>query len=72
MSDTKRVNTMLKNKELFFLLKALLPAILSVLLVIGTAIYFQHQTNVERQKCVDSGGVIIKGYEDTCIPKNVL
>jgi hypothetical protein len=59
-------------KEFFVLLKALFPAILSVLLVIGTAIYFQHQTNVERQKCVDSGGVIIRGYGDTCIPKELL
>jgi hypothetical protein len=59
-------------KEFFVLLKALFPAILSVLLVIGTAIYFQHQTNIDRQKCVESGGVIIKGYKDTCIPKRVL
>ena len=59
-------------KEFFVLLKALFPAILSVLLVIGTAIYFQHQTNVERKKCIDSGGMIIRFYSDTCIPKKVL
>jgi hypothetical protein len=62
----------MKPKELLFLLKAFLPVILSLSLVIGSVIYFQHQTNIDRQKCVDSGGVIIKGYQDTCIPKGVL
>ena len=62
----------MKLKEFFILLKAFLPAIISVLLIITTAIYFQHQTNVERQECVDNGGVIITGYQDTCIPKKIL
>ena len=63
----------MKPKELSILLKALLPAIISILLVVGTAVYFQHQTNVGRQKCIDSGGVIILGYGgDTCIPKGAL
>jgi len=62
----------MKTKEFSILLKAFMPAILSLLLVIGLAVYFQHQTNIDRQKCVESGGVIIKGYKDTCIPKRVL
>ena len=60
------------NKNYKDLLKALFPGILSILLVIGTAIYFQHQTNVERQKCVDSGGVLLTLYKDTCIHIGVL
>ena len=62
----------MKTKEFSILLKAFMPAILSLLLVIGVASYFQHQTNLNRQKCIDSGGVIIRGYKDTCIPKGVL
>lgn len=63
----------MKTKEFFILLKAFMPAILSLLLVIGVASYFQHQTNLNRQKCIDSGGIIIMGYSgDTCIPKGVL
>ena len=64
--------THIMNKNYKDLLKALFPAILSILLVIGTAIYFQHQTNVERQKCVDSGGVVLYAYRDTCIHKGAL
>ena len=61
------------TKEFSILLKAFMPAILSLLLVIGLAVYFQHQTNVGRRKCIDSGGIIILGYGgDTCIPKRVL
>ena len=59
----------MKSKEFLILFKALLPAIILLVLVIGTAIYFQHQTNVSRQKCFDNGGVIVRGYQDTCIPK---
>lgn len=63
----------MKPKELFILLKIFLPAIVSILLVVGITIYFQHQTNVGRQKCIDSGGIVIVGYtQDTCIPKGVL
>lgn len=62
----------MKTKEFSILLKAFMPAIISLLLVIGVAFYFQHQTNIDRQKCVESGGVIISGYKDTCIPKRVL
>ena len=63
---------LMKTKEFSILLKAFMPAILSLLLVIGVASYFQHQTNINRQECVESGGVIIRGYKDTCIPKRVL
>lgn len=62
----------MKPKEFLILFKALLPAIILLVLVIGTAIYFQHQTNVSRQECFDNGGVIVRGYQDTCIPKGVL
>ena len=60
------------TKEFSILLRAFMPAILSLLLVIGLAVYFQHQTDIDRQECVDNGGVIIRGYTDTCIPKRVL
>lgn len=60
------------TKEFSILLKAFMPAILSLLLVIGLAVYFQHQTDIDRQECVDNGGVIIRGYKDTCISKRVL
>ena len=63
---------LMKTKEFSILLKAVMPAILSLLLVIGVASYFQHQTNIDRQECVENGGVIIRGYKDTCIPKRVL
>ena len=38
----------MKTKEFSILLKAFMPAILSLLLVIGVASYFQHQTNIDR------------------------
>jgi hypothetical protein len=60
------------TKEFSILLRAFMPAILSLLLVIGLAVYFQHQTDIDRQECVENGGVIIRGYTDTCIPKKVL
>ena len=45
----------MKTKEFSILLKAFMPAILSLLLVIGVASYFQHQTNIDRRECVESG-----------------
>lgn len=62
----------MKNKEILILLKALLPAIISLALVIGTVIYFQHQTNASRQRCIDAGGVIIPMYKEICIQKGAL
>lgn len=63
----------MKLKEFKILLKAFLPAILSLSLVIGMVSYFQHQTHLTRQKCIDSGGIIIMGYSgDTCVPKGAL
>lgn len=42
-------------------------------MVIGAVSYFQHQTNMSRQKCIDSGGIVIIGYGgDTCVPKDTL
>ena len=61
------VGSIMKPKEFLILFKALLPAIISLLLVVGAAIYFQHQTNITRQECADNGGVILRGYQDTCI-----
>jgi len=62
----------MKLKELLILLKALLPAIISLALVIGTVIYFQHQTHQMRQECIDAGGMIIPMHKEICIQKGAL
>ena len=62
----------MKIKEFLIPLKALLPAIISLALVIGIAIYSQYQTNVSRQRCIDSGGTVIPMYKEICIPKGAL